>query len=80
LWTISDLTRPRVVTQLQTPAGTHSHKVLVVGDVLLVNHERSAFEPHAPDWSAGLKVYDVSTPASRVRSASCRRPARVCTA
>jgi hypothetical protein len=60
---VSDPTRPRVATQLETPTGTHSHKVQVVGDVLLVNHERSGFEPQARDWRAGLKVYDVSRPA-----------------
>src|SRR5919206_254790 len=41
---VSDPSRPRVVTQLETPPGTHSHKVQVVGDVLLVNYERSPFE------------------------------------
>ena len=35
---VSDPGRPRVVTQLETPVGTHSHKVQVVGDVLLVNY------------------------------------------
>jgi hypothetical protein len=60
---VSDPSRPRVVTQLETPVGTHSHKVQVVGDVLLVNYERSMFEPQATSWQGGLKVYDVSSPA-----------------
>jgi hypothetical protein len=60
---VSDPSRPRVVTQLETPVGTHSHKVQVVGDVLLVNYERSMFEPQAPSWQGGLKVFDVSSPA-----------------
>jgi hypothetical protein len=60
---VTDPSRPRVVTQLETPVGTHSHKVQVVGDVLLVNHERSMYEPHATSWQGGLKVYDVSAPA-----------------
>jgi hypothetical protein len=59
---VSDPTQPRVVTQLETPPGTHSHKVQVVGDVLLVNHERSMLEPQATSWQGGLKVYDVSNP------------------
>src|SRR5919198_2643187 len=38
---VRDPTRPRLVTQLHTPPGTHSHKVQIVGDVLLVNNEKS---------------------------------------
>src|SRR6202048_3442626 len=60
---VSDPRRPRVVAQLETPPGTHSHKVQVVGDVLLVNYERSMFEPDAPSWQGGLKVFDISKPA-----------------
>ena len=59
---VSDPRRPRVVAQLETPPGTHSHKVQVVDDVLLVNHERSPFEPNATSWQGGLKVFDVSRP------------------
>jgi hypothetical protein len=59
---VSDPSHPRVVTQLETPVGTHSHKVQVVGDVLLVNYERSMFEPQATSWQGGLKVFDVSSP------------------
>src|SRR5438309_1800802 len=62
---VSDPSRPRVVKQLETPVGTHSHKVQVVGDVLLVNYERSMFEPQAPSWQGGLKVVDISRPAER---------------
>jgi hypothetical protein len=60
---VSDPRRPRTVAQLETPVGTHSHKVQVVGDVLLVNYERSAFEPQATSWQGGLKVFDISRPA-----------------
>jgi hypothetical protein len=59
---VSDPRMPRVVTQLETPPGTHSHKVQIVGDILLVNYERSMFEPHATSWQGGLKVFDVSKP------------------
>lgn len=56
--------RPRLISQIQRPEGTHSHKVQVVGDILLVNHERNRFESDAPaTWSAGLAIYDVSDPA-----------------
>jgi hypothetical protein len=61
---VSDPRNPRVVAQLETPPGTHSHKVQVVGDVLLVNYERNAaFEPQATAWQGGLKVFDISNPA-----------------
>jgi hypothetical protein len=60
---VSDPRQPRVVNQLQTPPGTHSHKVQVVDDVLLVNYERNAnLEPEATSWTGGLKVFDVSRP------------------
>jgi hypothetical protein len=59
---VSDPSRPRVVAQLETPPGTHSHKVQVVDDVLLVNYERSMLEPDATSWQGGLKVFDISRP------------------
>jgi hypothetical protein len=59
---VSDPEQPRVVCQLMTPPGTHSHKVQVVGDVLVVNHERNTREHSAPSWSSGLQLYDVSRP------------------
>jgi hypothetical protein len=59
---VSDPRQPRLVKQLETPPGTHSHKVQVVDDILLVNYERSMYEPNAPTWQGGLKVFDVSKP------------------
>jgi len=50
------------VAQLETPPGTHSHKVQIVDDVLLVNYERSMYEPEAKTWQGGLAVFDVSKP------------------
>lgn len=60
---VTNPAQPRLVTQILTPPGTHSHKVQVVGDVLLVNHERNPAERDATEWSAGTQVYDVSNPA-----------------
>lgn len=60
---VRDPTNPRLVHQIPRPPGTHSHKVQVVGDVMLVNHERNRFEAVPPDrWSAGVAVYDISRP------------------
>lgn len=62
---VRDPTNPVLVHQIPRPPGTHSHKVQVVGDVMLVNHERNRFEATTPDrWSAGVAVYDVADPAA----------------
>jgi hypothetical protein len=73
---VSDPNSPRVVAQIETPPGTHSHKVQVVGDVLLVNYERSPFEPQPPGWQGGLKVFDVSTPAQPREIAFLKMPGK----
>lgn len=56
---VSDPTEPRLITQLGVPSGTHSHKVQVVDDLLLVNYERNRFERNARQWQAGLMIYDI---------------------
>ena len=48
---VSDPTKPRVVNEIHTPAGTHSHKVQIVGDILVVNNEKNPEEPAAADWA-----------------------------
>jgi hypothetical protein len=73
---VSDPRRPRVVAQLETPPGTHSHKVQVVDDVLLVNYERSPLEPDAQGWQGGLKVFDVSRPSEPRETAFLRMPGK----
>ena len=58
---VSNPRDPRVVRQIPIPENTHSHKVQLAGDILLVNHEQQL---HAGSpYSAGLAVYDVSKPA-----------------
>jgi hypothetical protein len=73
---VSDPRHPKVVAQLETPVGTHSHKVQVVDDVLLVNYERSMFEPQATSWQGGLKVFDVSRPAEPREIAFLQMPGK----
>jgi hypothetical protein len=58
---VSDPRNPRVVRQIPIAENTHSHKVQLAGDILLVNHEQQ-LRGSSP-YSAGLAVYDVSTPA-----------------
>lgn len=59
---VSDPTRPHVVNEILTPPGTHSHKVQIVGDILVVNNERSPEERDAPEWAHGLRIFDISKP------------------
>jgi hypothetical protein len=59
---VLDLTDPRapaVMAQIPAAPGSHSHKVQVGNDLLLVNEER--FRGGDP-FSAGMIVYDVSEP------------------
>ena len=59
---VRDPTDPRRVGYIPAPANTHSHKVQVVDDILLVNRERLSDEITSQAWLAGLSVYDVSDP------------------
>jgi hypothetical protein len=55
---VRDPSAPRVVKQLPVPTGLHSHKVQIVGDILLVNYEQY----RGGQAQGGLKVFDVSRP------------------
>lgn len=57
---VRDPRAPRLVAQVPRPEGTHTHKVQVVDDLLLVNHERNPWQADARAWSAGLAVLDIS--------------------
>ncbi|HVR33027.1 MAG TPA: hypothetical protein VMS74_10020 [Acidimicrobiia bacterium] len=63
---VSDPRKPELLTQIETPPGTHSHKVQVVDDLLVVNYERNAREPDANTWQAGMQTFDVSDPSQPV--------------
>jgi hypothetical protein len=61
---VQDPTSPRELARLAMPMGTHSHKVRVEGELMLVNRERNPFQPGGPaEFSGGLGIYDVSRPA-----------------
>lgn len=49
----------RLITQLRSPQGSHTHKVQVADGLLLINHEQ--FRGGDP-YSAGMAVYDVANP------------------
>lgn len=55
---ISDPKRMQVLSQLTVPTHTHSHKVRVSGDVMLVNYEQ--YGPLHRDFQGGLKIFDIS--------------------
>ncbi len=65
---VTDPKKPRVVSQIPIPEGTHSHKVRVCGDVMLVNNERSG----GKTWDPGLRLYDVSDPSRPVETGFLR--------
>ncbi|HLJ60363.1 MAG TPA: hypothetical protein VKZ50_11595 [bacterium] len=58
---VADPASPRLVARLPVPDAVHSHKVRVLGDVMLVNHERygagAGDEGITPE--VGLKIYDI---------------------
>jgi hypothetical protein len=56
---ISEPRNPKVVSHLKVPEGTHSHKVRVHGDVMLVNYERYG-GPMKDGFQGGLKIFDVA--------------------
>src|SRR5689334_11740035 len=45
---VADPRKPRVVASVEVPAHTHSHKVRVMGDLMLVNQELNRAEPVKP--------------------------------
>jgi hypothetical protein len=60
---VRDPTEPRRVLYLPAPSNSHSHKVQVVGDVLLVNRERRFGGRNTSQaWQSGLSIFDVSDP------------------
>ena len=57
---VRDPQHPALVTQIPVPTGSHSHKVQIVDDVLLVNYEQ--YPRGTTGGTNGLKTFDVSNP------------------
>ncbi len=55
---VSNPKRPRVVSHLTVPPSTHSHKVRVRGDIMLVNYEK--FARGTGPFEGGLKIFDIA--------------------
>lgn len=63
IYDVSEPTRPRPLARLEMSTGTHSHKVRVENDIMVINRERNPFQPGAPgEFKGGLGIYDVSRP------------------
>ena len=58
---VSDLTSPQVVQQLKNPPNTHTHKVQIGGDILIVNFEKFPRQGDMPE-RAGIQILDISDP------------------
>jgi hypothetical protein len=60
---VADPANPKLVTQWDAPAKTHTHKVQVADGLLLVNHELFPYKSTPTgEHSAGLAVYELSDP------------------
>lgn len=61
---VRDPKNPIVVAELQMAPGTHSHKVRLTGDTMVINQEFNFNDPNPPpaDWKGGANIYDVSNP------------------
>ncbi|MEK6708987.1 MAG: hypothetical protein AABZ64_00245 [Nitrospinota bacterium] len=57
---VSNPRKPRVVNQLPAAKNTHSNKVQIAGDILVVNNERFPFSKPAELFKAGIDMYDIS--------------------
>jgi len=55
---ISDPRHPRAITEIEVPSHTHSHKVRVHDDVMLINYEQ--FGPKHDEFQGGMKVFDIA--------------------
>lgn len=58
---VSDPTAPQVVQQLKNPPHIHSHKVQIVGDILIVNYEKYPKHGATPERT-GIQILDISDP------------------
>jgi hypothetical protein len=60
---VADPRSPRLVTQWDAPANTHTHKVQVADGLLLINHEKFPYRvPSNGPVSAGVAIYRLDDP------------------
>jgi len=56
---VADPSHPELVHQEPLPPSTHSHKVQIAGDLLIINNEQIAKGPFDP----GIRLFDIKDPA-----------------
>lgn len=58
---VADPSNPKVVGQIEIPPYTHSHKVQIFDDLLIVNYEKYPMGPHGeyPE-KAGIRILDIA--------------------
>ena len=61
IYDVADPRHPKLLAQVEMPAGYHSHKVRTRDGLMIVNHEKQS-EDGDPAFGGGLGIYDVSTP------------------
>lgn len=62
---VSDPKRPREIARLGMLPGTHSHKVRVGNDLMVINRERNPYQEGASEnFKGGLGIYDIANPRS----------------
>lgn len=60
---VRDPKKPKLLASLGMPQGTHSHKVRVHGEIMVVNHEITRYDTGAPaDFRGGLGIYNIGDP------------------
>jgi hypothetical protein len=61
---VRDPKNPQLLAEVSMPPGTHSHKVRVEGDVMIVNREinNNDSNPRPQDFRGGLNIYDIANP------------------
>lgn len=62
---VSDPKHPRELSRMGMLPGTHSHKVRVANDLMVINQEANPYQLGAPDdYNGGVSIFDVSQPAA----------------
>jgi len=59
---VRDPKNPVILAELPMGPGTHSHKVRVMGDLMIVNQELNHNDPNppSPDFRGGICIYNIS--------------------
>ncbi len=63
---VRDPKNPKLLAELPMTPGTHSHKVRVAGDIMVINQEINNNDKSlpSPDFKGGVCIYDISNPAA----------------